>query len=54
VQDENYKLYDTTNQNFFFNIKTDPLELNPIPGNMLVAREKARKKTFDSVLTNMH
>ena len=54
VHDENYKLYDTTNQSFFFNIAADPFELNPIPDNQLTATEVNRKKTFDSVLNIMH
>jgi arylsulfatase A len=54
TQDENYKLYDSTNNHSFFDINTDPLELNRIPGSELTEAEKARKKTFDSVLKAMH
>jgi len=54
VQDEHYKLYDSTNQHYFFNITKDPNELNPIPRNKLDSFQRARKKTFDSVLQAMH
>ena len=54
TQDENYKLYDSTNNHSFFDINTDPLELDRIPGSELTDAEKARKKTFDSVLKAMH
>lgn len=54
VQDEDYKLYDATNQNFFFNLSADPFELNPVPTGRLSATEVNRKKTFDSVLNIMH
>ena len=54
TQDENYKLYDSTNNHAFYNISTDPLELNAIPVSELTEAEQARKKTFDSVLKAMH
>jgi len=54
TQDENYKLYDSTYNRYFFNISTDPLELNRIPGRDLTDAERARKRTFDSVLKVMH
>ena len=54
VQDENYKKYDSTYKNLFFNIAADPLELNPISFNQFTLSEIVRKKTFDSVLSVMH
>jgi arylsulfatase A len=54
VQDEVYKLYDSTNQHFFFNIITDPNELSPVPYDQLNAAEVAIKNRFDSVLSTMH
>lgn len=54
VQDETYKLYDSTGSSHFFNIFKDPLELKPIPNKKLSAYETQRKNTFDSVLNAMH
>ena len=54
TQDEKYKLYDSTNENFFFDINKDPLELQPIPYSQLTPEEAQRKKVFDSVLNVMH
>lgn len=54
VQDENYKLYDNTNQNYFFDITNDLYELNPIAPNKLDTIEQARKHLFKSVLNSMH
>jgi len=54
VQDEKYKLYDSTNQHLFFNIANDPMELNPVPYDQLNTEEQARKTKFDSVLSVMH
>ncbi len=54
VQDENYKLYDITNNNNFYNISADSHELKPIPNNALTPEESARKQIFQSVLSQMH
>lgn len=54
VQNETYKLYDSTNHNFFINTIVDPWELNPIPYNQLTPIETAWKNIFDTVLLNMH
>lgn len=54
VQDETYKQYDTTNQNFFFNISSDSFELNPIANDQLTPGESLRKNMFDSILSVMH
>lgn len=54
VQNATYKLYDSTNNHNFYNTLKDPLELSPIATNNLTVTEQAIKKTFDSVLVNMH
>jgi len=54
IHDEKYKLYDSTNDNLFFNINDDPLEVHPVPYNELNAAESERKSVFDSVLSVMH
>jgi arylsulfatase A-like enzyme len=54
VQDEHYKLYDSTNKNLFFDIAADPLELSPLSESQFTPAEAGRKKTFDSVLQAMH
>jgi arylsulfatase A len=54
VQDTTYKLYDSTNQNYFFNISIDPLELNPIPNEQLTDEEQTIKHKFRRVLKSMH
>jgi len=54
VQDTTYKLYDSTNQNYFFNISTDPFELNPIPNDQLTDEEQTIKHKFRRVLRSMH
>lgn len=54
VQDQNYKQYDSTYNNYFFNIAKDPFELNPISQTDLNIEEIQRNKTFNSVLSVMH
>jgi len=54
VQDEKYKLYDSTNEHYFFDIRNDPNELTSIPPSQLDHHQKPRRNTFDSVLQVMH
>jgi arylsulfatase A len=54
VQDEEYKLYDSTNNHFFFSIANDPLEQRPLRNDKLSTDEARRKNTFDSILSVMH
>jgi arylsulfatase A len=53
VQDRTYKLYDSTNQNHFFNIVRDPFELDPIPNDSLTSTEVTIKNKFKGVLNTM-
>lgn len=54
VQDTAYKLYDSTNNNHFYNLQTDSLEQHPIPNSQLTESERAIKKNFKHVLATMH
>jgi arylsulfatase A len=54
VQDEKYKLYDSTNEHYFFDIRNDANELTSIPPSQLDHHQKLRRNTFDSVLQVMH
>ena len=54
VQNRRYKLYDSVYQNNFFNIITDPLQVNPLPKDDLTSDELAIKNKFTKVLSTMH
>ena len=54
VQDVNYKLYDSTNNNNFYHINTDSLELHPLIDSLLTPQEKITKQRFKNVLASMH
>jgi arylsulfatase A len=54
VQNRRYKLYDSVYQNNFFNIITDPLQVNPLPKGDLTSDELAIKNKFTKVLSIMH
>jgi len=54
VQDSTYKLYDSTNNHYFYNIAKDPLEMYALTDDQLTVNEQSLKKMFDSVLVNMH
>ena len=54
VQDTTYKLYDATNNNYFFNLQQDSLEQFPIPDNQLTADEMLIRQNFSKVLGKMH
>jgi arylsulfatase A len=53
-QTATYKLYDSTNQNRFFNFAIDPLEQHPIPSNQQTQQEKAISKQLKNVLNKEH
>ena len=57
VQNKTYKLYEDNGGSYhnpgFYNIITDPLELNPIPEAALTADQLAIKNSFTDVLNNM-
>jgi len=50
IFDYNYKLYDTLNGGNFYNMRTDPEELNPIPDSQLTPAEQQKKTSFKSIL----
>jgi len=54
VQDINYKLYDKTNNNNFYNIRKDSLEIYPLPDSALTVEQKITKQKFKNVLATMH
>jgi len=54
VQDTIYKLYDVTNNNYFFNLQLDSLEKFPIPNDQLTPDEVSIKERFSKVLARMH
>ena len=51
VQNVDYKYYEDDR---FYNITTDTLELNPIPDSLLTADEESTKSEFLGVLNRMH
>lgn len=57
VQNKTYKLYEDNGGTYhnpgFYNIVTDPLEVNPIPDNALTTDELAIKNSFTDVLNMM-
>lgn len=57
VQNKTYKLYEDNGGTYhnpgFYNIITDPLELNPIPDAALTADQLTIKNSFTDVLNNM-
>lgn len=54
VQDLNYKLYDSTNSNRFYNILVDSLEKVPLRNAQLTPQEKAIKDNFTTIISQMH
>ena len=56
INDVQYKLYDTTGERNgkFYNIKSDPYEVSPIPDNQLTPYQLQRKTYFRSILDTMH
>jgi len=54
VQDTIYKLYDVTNNNYFFNLQLDSLEKYPIPNDQLTPDEVSIKERFSKLLARMH
>ncbi len=54
VNNKNYKLYDTLNYKYFYNIKTDINEKNPLPDSVLTSEEIAIKEKFVQILKKAH
>ena len=54
VQNRRYKLYDSSYQNNFFNIITDPLQVNPLQEDDLTSDELVIKNKFTKILSTMH
>lgn len=54
VQNKEYKLYDSTNNKYFFHYSEDLFERYPISDNHLTAREFEIKRQFEQILSQMH
>jgi arylsulfatase A-like enzyme len=54
VQDTVYKLYDSTNNNYFFNLQKGFTRKVPNPDDQLTANELLIKQKFSKVLAKMH
>jgi arylsulfatase A len=53
VQDTNYKLYDSTGNNAFYNIYKDTLEMHPLSDASLTPEEKSIKTKFQGIIKSM-
>lgn len=53
IFDYTYKLYDSLNGGGFFNMQSDPDELNPIPDNQLTPAELQKKTSYKNILNSV-